>query len=647
MLLFSQHGFAVAFSEDSLGNKKLKEVTVNGHQLQVARAAMPVQVFSEKELGSLNASSVSDVAKHFAGVTVKDYGGIGGMKTVSIRGLGAMQTGVSYDGVMLSDVQTGQIDLSRYSLENVSEVSVCNGQPNDVFQTARMYSFAGTLNITTKSPIYNPLKTFESKISAKTGSFGLINSTVHVNKSFNKRWSINFTSDALFANGKYQFIQHYGSLSNQSAVLTRTNGDVTTIRNELNAIYQPNEIESFSIKTNYLFSDRGLPANIFYNGYSEQRMKENNLFTQFHYLRKDSPWLQQQFFAKHNRQYSNFTDLAYYSEYTQNEYYSSYSAKYQPICGISTSIAADWWLNTLEAKSIYNNNFGYPKRNTELVNLSAKYSLDRLIAFANLLSTFTQEQVKIGSAAPNRQRLSPSMCVSYQLLPNESLNVRAFYKDIFRLPSFNDLYYQDFGNSNLKPETTSQYNIGVIYQLSKMLFFNNIELSLDAYHNSIKDKIIASPKGPAKWTMENKDYVEIKGIDINIKSAIIFRQANELLIRLNYTYNKATDLTQASFTYGKQIPYTPLVSGSSSITYKNKIMELGYNLLYSGLRWVDYNSSKSILYAFNEHSVYFSTQIKTIQIKGELINILNTQYEVIKFYPMPGRNFRVTISKII
>ncbi len=637
----------MAYSVDSLGNKNLKEVTVNGQHQQLVRAAMPVQVFSEKEIGSLNASSISDVAKHFAGVTVKDYGGIGGMKTVSIRGLGAMHTGVSYDGVMLSDVQTGQIDLARYSLENVSEISVSNGQPNDVFQTARMYSYSGVLNITTKTPIYNSLKTFDAKISAKTGPFGLINPTVHLNKNFNNKWSVNFTSDALFANGKYQFVQHYGNLTNQSAVLTRTNGDVTSIRSELNAVYQPNDKESISIKSNYLQSDRGLPANIFYNGYSEQRMKENNLFTQFHYLRKNSPWLQQQFFAKYNKQNTNFTDLAYNSEYTQDEYYSSYSVKYQPICGIATSIAADWWLNTLEAKSIYNNNFGHPKRNTELVNLSAKYSLDRFIAFASLLGTFTQEQVKIGSAAPNRKRLSPSMCVSYQLLPSESLNVRAFYKDIFRLPSFNDLYYQDFGNSNLKPESTNQYNIGVIYQLSNLLFFNDIELSIDGYHNSVIDKIIASPKGPARWSMENKDYVEIQGVDFNYKSAIKFTPADELIIRVNYTYNKATDMTPSSFTYGKQIPYTPFTSGAGSITYKNKIMELGYNLLYSGLRWVDYNSLNSILYAFSEHSVYFSTQIKTIVIKAELINILDTQYEVIKFYPMPGRNFRVTFSKSI
>ena len=46
------------------------------------RSSTPLQILSSKSLTELNALQVSDAVKQFSGVTVKDYGGIGGLKTV-------------------------------------------------------------------------------------------------------------------------------------------------------------------------------------------------------------------------------------------------------------------------------------------------------------------------------------------------------------------------------------------------------------------------------------------------------------------------------------------------------------------------------------------------------------------------------------
>ena len=62
----------------------------------------------------------------FAGANVKDYGGIGGLKTVSVRNIGAAHTAVSYDGVVVSNSQAGQIDIGRFSLDNVSTLFFSN-----------------------------------------------------------------------------------------------------------------------------------------------------------------------------------------------------------------------------------------------------------------------------------------------------------------------------------------------------------------------------------------------------------------------------------------------------------------------------------------------------------------------------------------
>ena len=122
------------------------------YQTREVRSTAPLQLFSKEALKNLHALQVSDAVKHFAGVTVKDYGGIGGLKTVSIRSLGAQHTAVGYDGIAITDCQTGQIDIGRFSLDNVDQLSLSNGQSDNIFQPARFFASAGILDIQTLTP---------------------------------------------------------------------------------------------------------------------------------------------------------------------------------------------------------------------------------------------------------------------------------------------------------------------------------------------------------------------------------------------------------------------------------------------------------------------------------------------------------------
>ena len=116
------------------------------------RSTAPLQVVSRQAMMKMNVFQVSDAVKHFGGVTVKDYGGIGGLKTVSVRSLGAAHTAVSYDGITISDCQTGQIDIGRFSLDNVESVSLWSGQSDDIFMPARQMGAASLLDIRSSVP---------------------------------------------------------------------------------------------------------------------------------------------------------------------------------------------------------------------------------------------------------------------------------------------------------------------------------------------------------------------------------------------------------------------------------------------------------------------------------------------------------------
>ena len=109
---------------DTLRVHKIRAITVTSTANETnEKSANPLQHLDKVAIEHTAAGSVSDAARLFSGVQVKDYGGLGGMKTISVRSLGAQHTAVSYDGLILTDCQTGQMDLGKFSLDNVELLS--------------------------------------------------------------------------------------------------------------------------------------------------------------------------------------------------------------------------------------------------------------------------------------------------------------------------------------------------------------------------------------------------------------------------------------------------------------------------------------------------------------------------------------------
>ena len=99
----------------------LNEVVVTA---RINKEVIPVQSLSGDKLEKLAAHSVADAIRYFSGVQIKDYGGIGGLKTVNIRSMGTNHVGVFYDGIELGNAQNGVIDLGRFSLDNTRKLSL-------------------------------------------------------------------------------------------------------------------------------------------------------------------------------------------------------------------------------------------------------------------------------------------------------------------------------------------------------------------------------------------------------------------------------------------------------------------------------------------------------------------------------------------
>ena len=109
------------------------------------REVVPSQKLNGEMLEKLNSHSVADALRYFSGIQLKDYGGVGGIKTVNIRSMGTHHLGISYDGIQLGNAQNGQIDLGQFSLDNVQEITLYNGQKSAIFQPASDFGHAGAI----------------------------------------------------------------------------------------------------------------------------------------------------------------------------------------------------------------------------------------------------------------------------------------------------------------------------------------------------------------------------------------------------------------------------------------------------------------------------------------------------------------------
>ena len=116
------------------------------------KAQTPTQVTPSEKMEQLGDAQLSDVLRRMVGVSLKDYGGIGGIKTVSARGLGSQFSTLTIDGVAVTDCQNGQVDLGRYMLGNSSYISLANGQMDNTLNSAKAYAAGSIINMETHEP---------------------------------------------------------------------------------------------------------------------------------------------------------------------------------------------------------------------------------------------------------------------------------------------------------------------------------------------------------------------------------------------------------------------------------------------------------------------------------------------------------------
>lgn len=667
LLVLSLHGLCdTTWAQDSSTTLEGIEV-VSRHTFS---DVIPSQTLNAKQLERLNSLNVADALRYFSGLQVKDYGGVGGIKTVNIRSMGSQHLGVYYDGIELGNAQNGQIDLGQFSLDNVEAVTLYNGQKSSLMQTASDYGNAGSIYIRTRIPHFTMGKKDNLRAKVKYGSSNMLLLSAVYERKFTDKLNLSVTLGTLTSDGKYKFRYMRKNTDGTVAYDTtaiRQNGDVQTLRIEgnLNGLLQRG---SWNFKAYTYQSNRGIPGAIVNNVWRrEERQVDSNTFFQGSWQQDVTDVYSFRVLGKYANYYTHYqnrdtTVMMVDNRYRQQEAYVSTTHSLQLLSWLAASMAYDLRWSTLSS-DVYTCE---PYRWSHLVSMAAAVTLKRFSAQASLLYNNTHDNGKksatgVAPVGDNMKisRLTPALFLNYYVTKNKALSVRGYIKNSFRMPTFNDLYYAEVGNSLLRPEKATQYDIGVRYTPTSRRLADGqydvrrliVSAQADFYFNNVTDKIIAYPKGQQfRWTMFNLGRVHITGLDLETGASYAFTQNLRASLRLQYTWQKAIDVTHEQDSYYRhQIPYIPKHSGSAIFNFDWKDLSFNYSFIYTGER---YSQPNNIAYNYlqpwytSDISLAYRFKVRKCDVRAtfEVNNLFAQDYDVILNYPMPRRSYAVAVD---
>ena len=592
----------------------------------------PSQTLSGAALQDLSTTSVADALKYFSGVQIKDYGGLGGLKTVNVRSLGSQHVGVYLDGIRITNAQNGQIDLGRYSLSNMESVALYNANRNERLQSASEYASAATVYLQTRRPDSTALT-----VEYGAGSFGLQKLKAYF--SFKK---------FLFVDAEYQRTDGGYPFRFQSAsedtVGKRRNSDICFYRLEAAGFYK-----GFTAHAYFYSSERGLPGPVV-RRLSDQwdstdRQWDRNFFLQSTYRHT---W--DRFALKTNLKYAydwlrylqdpstNAAAMHCDNHYRQQDLYASVAAAWNT-SWLSLTASTDLRWSDLTT-NVYRSAYVYRLDSKSLLSAIASYrGFEGNIAL--LYTHIGDHSARTAQSAAALSRLTPMLLASWH---RRAFTVRAFHKRIFRAPTLNDLYYTLVGNAQLRPEYTSQFDLGIDYK------DRHLHLALDAYYNRIEDKIVAIPmKSQFRWSMVNFGLVKSLGLSATAGYDRTWGRFS-LNANANYTCQRDRDYSSPHDPeYRNTIPYSPLHSASLIVDLTYDGWSLCTSWLYTGDRFaLISNNRDDLLGAWQTVDLKLNKRFRIrrhyVQATVECNNLCDSRHEVVKRYPMPGRNWKATLQ---
>ncbi len=640
------------FGQDS--TKTLKEIPVFAKRDTVLRIAViispvPHFKFNADKIDELGATDVGEALKYVPGIQLRDYGGIGGIKTVSFRSLGAGHTTVELDGNQIPNVQSGIVNLSSFELFGLESVAFSSGQSLDKNATASAFTQANTISL--NSVLSKKPKALRIGLYSNSTTINAYEKGGYIQTNIGKKFYVGFQGLTRFGNGVFRF--RIPQQAVDSPDLIRENTRLFNYRLRGLVGYQSKQ---HKVTASLFFNEntQELPgAAVLFNPSNDQQLWNTDWRFNLNHSYTVKKWVLNTNF-KYQSTYTRYLDPNFFnlqgfidSEYDQRNVGGGFflTRKFRFLTE-KVFLGSDLLQNTLVGNDVSANPFRL-QSNTVLGGGTwiKKLRIQGNFSTQYVIDEFTQNNTS------NQQtffRFSPFLSFAYLPIKKQNFRIRAFYKNTFRLPTFNDLYYNFIGNSDVKPEDANLFNLGVTYGVKrkKAIF----EITVDAYYNEVKNKIVAIPtKDLFNWSIQNIGETEIRGVDIG---ALLTLSSGKTKFNLttNQAFNSSIDVTDINgITFGDQIPYTPFYTNTSGISIDRSGYKFSINALYSSGRYsLNENIFANYLPSYTDINIGLAKSVNwqksKLRIALNANNILDNNYQTIRSFPVPGRHYQLRLK---
>ncbi|MEZ4922797.1 MAG: TonB-dependent receptor plug domain-containing protein [Crocinitomicaceae bacterium] len=608
----------------------------------------PSYVMEIELLEKLGVKDVGEALKYVPGVQMKDYGGIGGIKSISYRSLNGNYTSLQLDHLNIANAQTGVLNLTSFQLNGVSKISFSSGQSSDVFAMPSTYRSVNTISI--RSTLFQKPASLRLELAQMASTIHAFSSGGYFSTPIGKSWHVGGQALTRYGSGEYKFIY---PKSGSEDILSRTNSELLATQGRILVGYQRKR-SAFQLSGSFLENNQQLPgAVILYNPSNDQQLstKERDLNLQYQY--QSDRWV----VAATSFYRFNYTHY-YDPEYLNFQGYISSTFQQQNKGGglivnrlfkkLNERIFAG--IDLLSSRLESNQFNSAPQRLNISSVVGVSKWLGRMHVEGNVCGQIIWDRTFIADSSQNKiyRQLSPYLAVSVLPFKDERFKVRSFFKHSYRVPTFNDLYYNFIGNTSLRPEKAYLLNVGLTY--AKSFKDSRIESSVDGYFTRIRDKILAIPtKDIFNWSMQNLGLTEAIGIDISFSYAYHKKDWN-FILTLSQNMNSTRDITDPlSMSYDHQLPYTPKLTSSIAMLPSWKGYGISVNGIFSGKRYaLNENIPQNLLDPFVDINLglekEFSFGKSAVWCSAKVMNVLGRNYEIVRSFPMPGRYYQFTLK---
>lgn len=598
-LLFSICQSALA-QHDSIHH--LAVVEISDLQLKNYSDSQSVLKLSDSIINK-NQASLTSLLNYNTVIYFKENG-LGMVSSPSFRGTTAQQTAVVWNGININSQLNGQTDFNTISTRDFNSISVRAGGGSSIYGSS---AIGGSIHLNNTVKFENH---FSNSLRLNYGSFNTFGGNYKLDASDGK-FSTQVSISRNSSDNDYDYVDSDDKNLNGQYYNTSMNAAIG---------YKIND-NNFLKLYSYVFDGERHFSLIFP---SEIKTKYQDLNTR-NLLEWDS------FFGRFvskvkvgalSEKYKYFDNIDSES-YTFGEvktYIGKYDLAFQATDAIQLNAILDYTQNKGKGSDIKNE-----QRNIGSASLLLKHNLTKKFLYeASLRKEFTNNY-----KSPLLFSLGTSWKAAhfYTLKLNGSKN--------FRVPTFNDLYWQPGGNENLKPESSYQAELGNEFR------FNTFKITLTGYYIDIKDMLRWIPNG-SNWSPQNTNKVRTYGGEAIVSWSKNFGN-HHVMLNGTYGYTVSEDMEKK-----KQLIYVPYHKATSSLSYSWKKLSADYQLLYNGEVFTrsDNNSRYNIdAYLVSNASLHYDFGKKNSCILGfQVLNLLDEKYASVESRYLPGRNFNMYLT---